>query len=160
MADKRDEIAGALSAMSGGDEPPEPQIHFDRGHATPPAEGSAAGVPPMSSAGRSATPVRGPVSSAAPAAGQVAVSTPAPNSAMPKSSIEFRRTLIPPCLVLGAMLIALAIAYWFQSPTATLRRFSTAVPVAAAIFGALLISLGVFNMLVVKNELDARKMTR
>ncbi|MBC7783022.1 MAG: hypothetical protein H7144_04210 [Burkholderiales bacterium] len=157
MSDKRDEIAGALSAMSGGAEPAEPQIHFDRGHAPLPEDAPPPDAAASSSSGRSATPVRQPVSPGAPTTTATLTSDSAPKPAMQKSAIEFRRTLIPPCLVLGAMLIGLAITYWFQSPTAMLRRFSVGVPTAAAIFGALLIALGVFNMLVVKNELDARK---
>lgn len=85
------------------------------------------------------------------------------SSAKPRSrksrvgSLEFRRTLIPPCLVVGTCFIGFMMFFFLQPDDAALRQVRGVVPVGIGIIGCLLLGVGVFNMLLVKNELDFRR---
>ncbi|GIW76542.1 MAG: hypothetical protein KatS3mg104_1605 [Phycisphaerae bacterium] len=72
-------------------------------------------------------------------------------------SLEFRRTLIPPCLVVGTCFIGFMLFFFFQPEDAALRQVRWVVPVGMGILGFLLLGVGVLNMFLVKKELDHRR---
>jgi protein-S-isoprenylcysteine O-methyltransferase Ste14 len=72
-------------------------------------------------------------------------------------SIEFRRTLIPSCLVVGSMFVLLTILFFFQPADAALRQARVFVPIAIGVLGVVLLAVGVFNMLLVKKELERKQ---
>lgn len=73
------------------------------------------------------------------------------------ASQEFRRTLIPPCLVVGATFLLLMLIFFMLPASAALRQASIILPVGLGVTGLLLLGLGVLNMILVKKELDAAK---
>lgn len=72
-------------------------------------------------------------------------------------SLEFRRTLIPPCLVVGTCFVGFMLFFFFQPEDAALRQIRWVVPVGMGILGFLLLGVGVLNMFLVKKELDLRR---
>lgn len=73
------------------------------------------------------------------------------------ASLEYRRTLIPSCLVVGVMFPLLTIAFFLQPQTWALRHANLLIPVSIGIVGLLVLGVGVLNMLMVKKELEAQK---
>lgn len=80
-----------------------------------------------------------------------------PKRKLRTGSLEFRRTLIPPCLVVGICFIIFMLFFFFQPEDAALRQVRWVVPVGMGIMGCLLLGIGVLNMLLVKKELDLRQ---
>lgn len=80
-----------------------------------------------------------------------------PNRKLQTGSLEFRRTLIPPCLVVGICFIVFMLFFFFQPEDAALRQIRWVVPAGMGIMGCLLLGIGVLNMLLVKKELDIRQ---
>lgn len=72
-------------------------------------------------------------------------------------TIEFRRALIPSCLVLGVLFPLLTILFFARPKTDALRAIPPYLPIAMAVIGVVLLAIGALNMVLVKNELDAKK---
>ncbi len=72
-------------------------------------------------------------------------------------SIEFRRTMIPPCLVVGASFIVMTGLFFLQPESSALRQARVILPIGMGILGFILLAVGAFNMLLVKKELDAHR---
>jgi hypothetical protein len=71
-------------------------------------------------------------------------------------SLLFRQTLIPPCLVAGGMFVLLAIAFFLQPSTYALRQASLYFPIGIGVMGAVVLAMGIFNMILVKKELERK----
>lgn len=74
-------------------------------------------------------------------------------------SLQVRQTLIPPCLVAGGMFLLMGIAFFLQPSTFALRQISLYFPLGIGIMGAVVLALGIFNIILVKKELDRKKPT-
>ena len=73
------------------------------------------------------------------------------------ASLEFRRTLIPPCLVVGIAFPILTLLFFLQPSTSALRHANVLIPIVIALVGFAVLAVGVLNMLMVKKELDAQQ---
>jgi hypothetical protein len=71
---------------------------------------------------------------------------------MKAATLDFRRTLIPPCLVVGVGLLLCTALFYLQSPHAALRHASPLLPIGMAMIGGLVLAAGVFNMLLVRAQ--------
>ena len=72
-------------------------------------------------------------------------------------SIEFRRTLIPPCLVVGGSFLLLTAIFFMLPSTAALSHASIILPLGIGIVGLMVLGVGALNMIMVKKELDSKK---
>ena len=69
------------------------------------------------------------------------------------ATLDFRQTVIPPLLVVGAGLIVMCVLYFCQPSDAALRSAGVLPPLLLALFGAALLGLAGLNMTRVKAQL-------
>lgn len=95
----------------------------------------------------------------------LAASVAAPNATRPTTltvtkrtprsgSINVRQTLIPLMLTGGAICIGLALAWMMTDVDSPYRRVSAILPIVLAVTGVILLFAALFNMLMVKRELQ------
>jgi hypothetical protein len=70
------------------------------------------------------------------------------------SSLPFRQTIIPTCLVLGSAFLVLTLLFFVQPQSSAIRHASIVFPISLALVGVLLLVVGVLNMMLVKRELS------
>jgi len=68
---------------------------------------------------------------------------------------EFRRTMIPSCLVVGVMFPLMFVAFFLQPASAALRQTTILLPVGILVIGLLVLGVGMMNMMLVKKEIEA-----
>lgn len=68
-------------------------------------------------------------------------------------SLKFRRTIIPPLLVVGISFLIMPIAWLMMDRDSLLRNAGAALPITLCVVGAVLLLLAILNMLSVRAEL-------
>ena len=114
----------------------------------------APAAPQPAPAGRPARPAKPAAAAQSAAPVDYAARKPVRKKPVPYfASLDFKQTIIPPCLCVGLGFLVLTVLFFLQPATSALRMGGVLLPAGMAVVGLILLAVGVANVLIVKREL-------